>query len=225
MIEFRIVSAICILGVIAAIVIDLRIRLRSWGELARFFVVRWEVSREIWRSRKSMRTDPTLAIVRRFVYQVAYVLFLLLATTAFVPVLFVGEHLSGALLVIHVTLAPFFALTLAGLALLWAQRLRFRSSDWHIPKRLVQRQLPEATPVVRFIVKAGFWLVLVLSLPLMLSIIFGLYPWFGTEGQEFLRTIHGYSALALIVVILVHTHVLMTYVESSVEQFMKENKP
>jgi succinate dehydrogenase hydrophobic anchor subunit len=97
-----------------------------------------------------------------------------------------------------------------------------RAGEWDVTQRLLRGQIPEKTLMIRFIVKSGFWLVLLCALPLLLAIILGLFPWFGTEGQEYLRQLHGYSGLALVVVSLVHLYVLMTAVEIPVEQLVKE---
>ena len=47
--------------------------------------------------------------------------------------------------------------------------------------------------------KITFWLVLLLSLPVMVSMILSMYPLFGTHGQEVLLNLHGYSALFLVI--------------------------
>jgi len=43
----------------------------------------------------------------------------------------------------------------------------------------------------------------------MLSIILSLYPLFGTEGETTLIGLHGYSALALVAVTLLHSYILI----------------
>jgi hypothetical protein len=221
---FRIISCLCILAMVGAIAFDLRNRHADWKGVTRFLRSRWDASVDIWNQRKGVRTDPGLSIVRRIVYLVTLGLALILAVTAFAPVLFLGEHVSGVLLVIHVTVAPVFSVALAILALLWAHRLRFRAGDWRVPQKLIRGKMPEQSPLVRFMIKGGFWLVLFCALPLLLSIILSMYPWFGTEGQECLRQTHGYSALMLILLTSLHTHILMTYIDIPVEHFVKEKQ-
>jgi hypothetical protein len=230
MTTFRIVSAVCIMASLSAVAADLRLRLGSWNAVMLFVLGRWTRAREIWAQRAALRTDRTLTVARRVFYMVTLPLFLALAVTAFVPVLFLGERVSGVLLVIHVTIAPFFSLFFTALALLWAHRLRLHAGDWHVAGEATTPRTGSssgrAAPVkaIRLIVKAGFWFALVVSLPLMLSIILGLYPLFGTEGQEYLMRIHGYSALALFLIVVVHTYILLTYVEGSPETFVKEDR-
>jgi hypothetical protein len=60
-------------------------------------------------------------------------------------------------------------------------------------------------------------MVLVLSLPLMGTIILGLFPLFGTEGGMFLIRAHGYSAILLLVAALVEIHLTIVYVQRTTE--------
>ena len=76
------------------------------------------------------------------------------------PVVFLGIHLSGMLMVIHVTAAPLFAIALSVLALLWAHRLRFDESDLQIALGSLKRESQGKDPLVRFALKAGFWLMI-----------------------------------------------------------------
>jgi|GEM_PF-479892 len=218
----RLFSCISILAVVAVIAADLRLRRRSWRSVVEFLRARLRLSGEIWKQRNRMRTDPGLFVVRRVAYLVTLALALVLSLTAFFPLVVLGQHMGGVLLVIHVTVAPFFALCLAILSLLWAHRLRLRAGDWVTLRQIFRRTPPEQDTVVRFAVRTGFWLTLLDALPLLFSIILGLFSWFGTEGQEYLRGLHGYSALAFVLIALVHTHVIITYVEKPVEHLVKE---
>lgn len=221
MIAFRIISFLSIIALLVAIALDLRRRHGSWKSVEIHLRSVWHASVGMGKQRRS--TGSRVPIVRRIVYLASLGLALVLAITAFTHVILLGKHVSGVMLVVHVTVAPFFAVALAVLALVWAHRLRLRVGDWHAAWRLAMGHVPETSLLVRFIVRGGFWFVLLCSLPLLLSIILSLYPLFGTEGQELLRQIHGYSALALILVTLLHTHIIMTYVESPIELFLKEN--
>lgn len=224
MTAFRIVSGLCFLGLLAVIAADLRMRLGNWHAVRLFLNARWRASGELWKQRRSMRTDRGLSLVRRIAYMITLVLSLILCVTGFLPILFLGQHMSGVLLVVHVTIAPLFALMLAVLSLIWSHRLRLRAGDWTTTRQLLWGKIPDKTPLLRFILKSGFWLVLFCALPLLLSIILSLFPLFGMEGQEYLRTVHGYSALVLMMVALLHMHALMTYVEIPVEHLLKEEK-
>jgi cytochrome b subunit of formate dehydrogenase len=201
---FRIISIIALLILVGAVAFDLKRRLRSWkavmeflrGEMKNFVLVR--------REKTVLRSGRTIAMVRKMVYAVAVLCFFILAGTGFAPILFAGDHLTGILLVIHVTVAPLFALSLSAAALLWAHSQRFNEDDWRVVRHLGDSGLREKT--IRFATKVGFWLILLLSLPLMLTVILELFPLFGTEGEAFLIRLHGYSALSLMLVALGHIY-------------------
>jgi hypothetical protein len=55
------------------------------------------------------------------------------------------------------------------------------------------------------------------------SIILGLFPLFGTEGQEALIRSHGYSALLLLVAAVVVIHLTIAYLQNTSEQPSKEH--
>jgi hypothetical protein len=224
MTTFRVVATLCIVIGACAIILDLRRRANGWSGVARFLERGWKGSREIWGDRGKIKTDSSLGVLRRMVYLATFISFALLATTAFVPVLLCGGHLTDVFLVIHVTIAPFFALALAGCALLWSHRLRFRSTDWHLARRLARGQLPDTRTLVQFLVRAGYWVILLCSLPLMLSIILEMYPLFGTDGLESLIQLHGYSALILLITTIAHAFLIMTYAEDPIEHFVKEEQ-
>jgi cytochrome b subunit of formate dehydrogenase len=116
-------------------------------------------------------------VLRKLVYLLALLCFVILAITGFYPTLVLGEHISGYLLMIHATFAPIFAITLAILAVMWANNCGFTSNDWPWFQKLVQRvTLSKSTEqVVKNESCLGqritFWLIVFLSLPLILSII------------------------------------------------------
>jgi hypothetical protein len=134
-------------------------------------------------------------LLRKLFYSLTAALFFVLAVTGFIPVIF-GIHLTGVLLIIHVTVAPFFVLSLMFTILLWAHHKQFDIRDFEYvfgnnpTNRLgVQKNLLWQ--------KVGFWSFLVFSIPAILSIILGMYPLFGTDGQENLLDVHRYSVLIL----------------------------
>lgn len=154
--------------------------------------------------------------LRKLVYLLALLCFLVLAITSFYPVLVLKEPVHGYWLILHATFAPVFAICLAGLAVMWAGNCCFNKNDW--PR--LQRILERVTPVKRvgeepsnkcpgLGQKITFWLIIVLALPLILSIILSMFPLFGTEGQEFLLDTHRYGALLLALVAIVHTYLII----------------
>ncbi|MFC1635447.1 cytochrome b/b6 domain-containing protein [Planctomycetota bacterium] len=155
-------------------------------------------------------------ILRILVYLVAMFSFVVLALTGFYPVLILGEHITGYLVMIHATFAPVFAVCLAVLAVLWARQCRFTSGDWPGFERLVQRvTLTKGTDAATqrgssgLGQKVSFWLILFLALPLGLSILLSMLLLLGTHCQEMLLSLHRYTAYVFSLVVIVHTVLLL----------------
>ncbi len=211
MTEFRAISALVLLILLATIAYDLKTLLKTWDAVYKFLADQVRLAFSSWRGMREKKAGRTFSLLRSLVYSLNALLFVLLAVTGFLPVLFLGDHLTGIMLVIHVTVAPLFALSLAGLALLWAHRLRFDESDWQFLVGYRKQRSRNKEALVRFALKTGFWLVLVFSLPLILTVILELFPLFGTEGEEFLIRSHGYSALLLTLVALIGIYLSIAY--------------
>ncbi|MEJ2702267.1 MAG: cytochrome b/b6 domain-containing protein [Sedimentisphaerales bacterium] len=152
-------------------------------------------------------------IFRILVYAVAVFSFVVLALTGFYPVLIRGEHISGYLVMLHATFAPVFAVCLAVLAVMWANRCRFAPGDWPAFDRFVRRvtsaegaEAPRKRPGLWQ--KITFWLVVFLALPLALSIILSMYHLVGTHWQELLLKVHRYTAYVFALAAVVHTALL-----------------
>jgi len=150
------------------------------------------------------------------VYLVALVSFVVLALTGFYPVLVLGEHISGYLVMLHATFAPVFAVCLAVLALMWAGNCRFTAGDWPWLERIVQRITSVKTGDKAAKSKRSglgqkitFWLIIFLALPLALSIVLSMFHIFGTHWQELLLGLHRGTALVFTVVVIIHTFLLV----------------
>jgi hypothetical protein len=219
---FRIVAGLVITALLVGIIVDLR-RRGGWHGVRQFVRDQTRTGAHLWRERKNLGTRSTLDNLRRIAYGLSSAFFVLLAVTGFVPVLLSGEHLSGLLLIVHVTVAPMFALGLSAIALLWAHRLRFDENDWRFVLSPENRRHSRGDQRMRLALKVGFWMVLVFSLPLMGTIILGLFPLFGTEGEAFLTRAHGYSAILLLVAGLAEIHLTIAYVQRTTEQSSKES--
>lgn len=155
-----------------------------------------------------------VSILRLLVYLLAVFCFLVLAITGFYPSLILGEHISGYPVMIHATFAPVFAVCLAVLAVMWARSCRFVRGDWPWFERLVQRVTltsgdgaPSSSTGLGQ--KIAFWLIVVLSLPLILSIVLSMFPFFGTHWQELLLSMHGFIAILFSLVAIVHAFLLI----------------
>jgi len=159
-----------------------------------------------------------IGCLRKLVYLLAVVCFLVLTITGFYPVLIKGEHISGYPMMVHATFAPVFAACLAALAVMWAARCRFEDGDCPLVKRVVRWLMGDKGPVEK--PKGGcsvvrqkvlFWLLIVLALPLILSIVVSMFPLLGTHWQELLLAVHRYVAGAFVIVAIVHALFLLKY--------------
>jgi cytochrome b subunit of formate dehydrogenase len=156
-----------------------------------------------------------LGIVRRLVYLLALLCFVVLAVTGFYPVLIQGKHISGYLMMVHATFAPVFAICLAALTVMWASRCRLDKSDFPLMQRILRRvtrlKIPDE-PISRSSLlgqKVAFWLVVFLALPLILSIILSMFPLAGTAGQELLLATHRNVAIVFAIVAVIHTYLII----------------
>ena len=157
-----------------------------------------------------------VGVLRKLVYLLALLCFIVLAVTGFYPTLVLGEHISGYLVMVHATFAPIFAICLAVLAVMWARHCRLARGDWPWFQRAVQRVtlVKSADDEARcessgLGQKIAFWLIIFLALPLALSIVLSMYPLFGTHWQELLLAIHRYTALVFALAAIVHTYLLI----------------
>jgi len=162
------------------------------------------------------RLSP-VGVLRKLVYLLALLCFVVLAVTGFCPRLFFDKTISGYWLMLHATFAPVFAICLAVLVVMWASHCRFNKSDWPWLQRLIRRVIlpktvnkePVSEGTCPFGQKITFWLIVVLSLPLILSIVSSMFPYFGTYWQELLLDTHRYCALALALAVIVHTYLMI----------------
>ncbi|MBN2591173.1 MAG: hypothetical protein JXA96_15005 [Sedimentisphaerales bacterium] len=153
--------------------------------------------------------------IRKLVYLLALFSFVVLGITGFYPTLVKGEHISGYLIMIHATFAPILAICLAALAVMWAGKCVFNTKDWPWLQRIIERltlvKIDNNSSDIESSVwqKISFWLIVFLALPLIMSIILSMLPYFGTHWQEILIFIHRYTALVFAIVVLIHTHLIV----------------
>ena len=169
----------------------------------------WKKIKNEFRIFKNLKGDSTIKFFTRFrkmIYLLTMTLFLILAVTSYLQIVMTGGPLSGWLLIIHVSVAPFFAISLMMAILLWAHLRRFDQQDWQYLQQVVGKKkipaiLAEKNDVWE---KLNFWLFMVSAIPAILSIIFQLYPVFDTDGMKFLLQVHRYSTLILFILVLNH---------------------
>jgi cytochrome b subunit of formate dehydrogenase len=122
-----------------------------------------------------------------------------LVITGFVPMIFLGKSITGVWLMVHATAAPVFAACVAILAVLWADNNRLDKNYWPWLNKILQRQ-PKSTSAPRkheLGLKISFWIIMVFSLPVILTAILSMFRIFGTDGQVVLLQLHRYSTLLL----------------------------
>lgn len=204
---FRLISLIGFAGVIAGIVWAIRAQLVPVVETTRTLRQQsFEVANNLKRWR-ALSAPALLSTLLRFFYLVTLGSFLLLALTGFLPVIILGAAVSNVALILHLVLAPLFAIGITALALLGSQRHRFNQNDGtHLWKWLRQESLaaPPANPNVWQ--KICFWSSVTLSVPVMVSTVLMMYPLYGTPGQEWLLHLHGYMGLLMLMVVMLHTY-------------------
>jgi hypothetical protein len=158
------------------------------------------------------------ANIRILSYYLTLLCTFLLVLTGFLPVIFTGKHLSGILLIFHVTIAPLFCISLAVLALFWAHALRFVISDRDLFTDKSFSRIFLKSEISDSWQKMIFWLFLLLSLPAILSIVLSMYPLFGPDGQEILLQVHRYATLFLFILAVVHTTAIIVKARPSAQK-------
>ena len=151
-------------------------------------------------------------VLRKLVYLLALLCFVVLVITGFYPSLAQGQLISGYFIMVHTTAGGVFAVCLAVLAVMWAHSCRFNKGDWPWLQQLLRREIMNKEhPVEKSWLgqKICFWLIVSLAIPLILSIVLSMFPFFGTNWQELLLSTHRYIALLLALVIIVHTYLLI----------------
>jgi cytochrome b subunit of formate dehydrogenase len=140
-----------------------------------------------------------IGALRKLVFLLALLCFVVLAVTGFVPRVVFGEAISRYWLMVHATAAPVFAGCMAILAVLWADKNRLNKNYWPWLNKIVRRQPKSTTPPEKYELKLKicFWAILVLSLPVIGTAVLSMFPLFGTHWQELCLQLHRYSTLLL----------------------------
>lgn len=140
-----------------------------------------------------------VGVLRKLVFLLAILCFVVLVITGFTPMIFLGKSITGWWLMIHATAAPVFAACVAILAVLWADKNRLDKNYCPLLNRILGRN-PKSTVAPEkheLKLRVCFWVILMMSLPVILSAVVSMFPIFGTHGQEVLLQIHRYSTLLL----------------------------
>jgi hypothetical protein len=111
-----------------------------------------------------------------------YLLFLLLLrglSISSILMLAIGTRMLGWMLMVHMILAPLFAICITVLALLWAGA--------------------NSSGCDRAGEKIVFWLIVLCGFVTISTAMLGMMSWFGSDGQEALLNVHRISAFVLLV--------------------------
>lgn len=148
--------------------------------------------------------------IRKLIFLVALLSFAVLLLTGFSPVLF-GTKLQGYWLMIHATFAPVFIGCTALIALLGAGQYRYNKKDGQVIPYVCGHTETKGCWLTDsgLGAKTGFWLLLIVSLPVTLTMVLSMLPLFGTDGQEFLYHAHRWSALAFGLIAIVELYMLI----------------
>jgi len=144
------------------------------------------------------------------IFMIGLLSFAVLAITGFGP-LFFGQRLEGYLLMIHATFAPVFIGCAAIVAVLGAGKYAFSGKDAEVLScRCMESNAKRCWLTDSGVgAKAGFWVLLVLSLPVTLTMVLSMLPLFGTDGQAFLFEAHRWCALAFALIAIVELYILI----------------
>ena len=137
------------------------------------------------------------SFLKKLVAVFGFLSFMTLACTGFMSYFFFGGRVSGYWLMLHVIAGGVFSACAAGLAVLCAERNLFGSG--------------------KTLAKLCFWMILLLSLLVILSMLLSMFKFFGTDWQRFLLQTHLYSTIALALFIIAYFYLSATY--------KKEQKP
>lgn len=150
-------------------------------------------------------------IITLLVFVVTLLCFINLVITGFYMPLVLQTQISGYLLMLHATCAPVFAGCIAVLAVLWSHNccLNKRYLPW-LQKLLGRTPVSEDPPQKNELtIKLSFWLILILSLLVILSILLSMLPFCSIHIQEMLLDCHRYTALALSLIALIYLYLLI----------------
>ena len=147
-------------------------------------------------------SEQPLLLLRKAFMALTVLIFLVLMLSSFIYVLIFGSDLSGFLLLVHVTAAPLFVLSLTVSVVLRAHDMQFSASDIEhlyriIPGKNNRRDLKKSA---LFSQKVYFWLFTIFAIPAIISILLSMYPLFGTSGQIMLLNVHKFSVLVLVII-------------------------
>lgn len=152
-----------------------------------------------------------LGRIRKLAFLLALAAFIALLITGFVP-MWLGNHIGGYWLMLHMVSAAAFAIGTAVVAVLAAKEYAFGRQDLSQIATLWRQRKQHRICVLadsRLTVKICFWLLLPLAAGLLLTMAFSMTPLFGEDGQRLLLTLHRLAALAFSIIALAGLYCLI----------------
>ena len=159
--------------------------------------------------------QPGSGVVRRWscwhrcLHGLTVLSFVVLGVTGLVSAIALGG-LQGWWLLAHMLAAPVYAVSLTTMVVMWADSCRFvrHDADWlrRAGGFLGRRDI---LPADKFDAgqKMFFWIVTILGFLALASMMASMTSIFGQGATVVLHAIHRYSALGLVVVVILHTYV------------------
>ena len=181
-------------------------RKQSWDFNWWIKTITYYTSQIYKRLRFSDRENHLYIKLKYFFVSVTFLSFIFLGLTGILPVVILNAHISGILLIIHVTIAPLFVIALTITALVLSHSYQFDNRDWQLLRMFISRDKQDHFNyhLQTYLIKAYFWIFLLFSVPASLSIIVSMFPFIGTDGQTLMLTTHQYSTLVLLIITMLY---------------------
>ncbi len=147
--------------------------------------------------------------IRKLVFLLWLLSFFVLLLTGFLPLMFACK-LHGYLLMIHATFAMVFIACAAIVVVLGGGEFAFSKKDAEMVPPDSQYSGDGCWLTDTGIgAKVCFWILTVMTLPVILTMVLSMLPLFGTHGQEFLFHLHRWSGLIFAWIAIVELYMLI----------------
>lgn len=141
--------------------------------------------------------------IKNTVLLLTIILFAIMFSSSIIPYGILGDSLTGIFLLIHVTFAPVFSLSLALSFLFYANAHKLIILDFqNLKLNLKSNKIIFDNSLILSLIKILFWVICLFSISLLLSIIFTFFPIWGTDGQNLLLSIHAFSGLIITILVI-----------------------
>lgn len=147
----------------------------------------------------SLLNPQSFTFARSAINIISAASFLIMFVSGITNPLLLGKHVSGMLLLVHVAAAPVFTISLTLSIFLWAHQMQFDKSNLHAFNKSTSFSVR-----FEFWRKLSFWLFSVVTFISTSSVLLAMFPITDTFGQNFLLNLHRYSALLLLIVVVLY---------------------